>query len=343
MKIEVLYFRGCPNYAETVKRVRQVVQQLGLDTQVEQVEVTASDDPAALRFAGSPTVLVDGVDIDPAQRDDPTYSFSCRQYEGSGVPPIAMIIRALAPGDDSGQGRRVNRTARTDGSDLNDPPTTGYLYWTGMGAIGSAIGASACCWLPALVGAVGIPLAGAGAWFKATRPILLGAAGLMLAFGFYRTYFRGSYCEGDRACASSSQSSRSRRLGLWVTTTMVVAASLLPYYAPSLTHPFVGSSSAAVNSTTTEPTAGIEGSAQTFNVPISGMTCAKCAARLQRTLRRLPGVRAAVVAYRKEQATIFARGSRPGVTRLANAIRQAGFSIPDTCARACGASERISR
>ncbi len=95
MNIQVLYFTGCPNHGPTVERVRELVQQLGIDAQINEMEVTARDDPAALKFAGSPTVLVDGRDIEPAQRQSPAYAFGCRTYNGQGVPPAAMIEPAL--------------------------------------------------------------------------------------------------------------------------------------------------------------------------------------------------------------------------------------------------------
>lgn len=95
MKIEVLYFGGCPNHEPTVKRVRQVAQRLGFDVRIEEVEVTERDDAAALKFAGSPTVLINGQDINPALRGGGSYGYGCRTYSGGGVPPEALIEAAI--------------------------------------------------------------------------------------------------------------------------------------------------------------------------------------------------------------------------------------------------------
>jgi len=96
MRIEVLYFDGCPNHVPTVERVKQIAADLGLEIGVEEINVTSVDEAQRLRFLGSPTVRVNGVDIDPAARDRTHYALSCRVYPGvSGLPPDALIRAAL--------------------------------------------------------------------------------------------------------------------------------------------------------------------------------------------------------------------------------------------------------
>ena len=95
MRIAVLYFDGCPNHEPTVQRVREVLNHTQIVAPINEVEVTPDDDPAALKFLGSPTVLVDGVDIDPTQREGVTYGFGCRTFGGEGVPSVKMIEQAL--------------------------------------------------------------------------------------------------------------------------------------------------------------------------------------------------------------------------------------------------------
>ena len=65
MHIEILYFEGCPNHAPTVELVKRTVANLGVQAQIEEVEVASPEQVEQLRFLGSPTVLVDGVDIEP--------------------------------------------------------------------------------------------------------------------------------------------------------------------------------------------------------------------------------------------------------------------------------------
>ena len=96
MRIEVLYFNGCPNHALAVARVKQIAVGLGVQEKVEEIEVTSLAQAQRLRFLGSPTVRVNGVDIDPSVRQRTTYGLSCRVYSGgSGVPPDALIMAAL--------------------------------------------------------------------------------------------------------------------------------------------------------------------------------------------------------------------------------------------------------
>lgn len=95
MQIVILYFDGCPNHLPTAQLVREVVQSLGLDATIREVEVRDAEDAARLRFFGSPTVQVDGEDVDPAVRSRADYSFSCRMYGRSGSPPRALVEEAL--------------------------------------------------------------------------------------------------------------------------------------------------------------------------------------------------------------------------------------------------------
>jgi hypothetical protein len=96
MKIDVLYFTGCPNHVPTVERVRELANRLEVNVELNQIEVTANDDPVALKFLGSPTVLVNGYDVDPTHRIGAAYGFGCRTFGGVGVPPKEMIERAIA-------------------------------------------------------------------------------------------------------------------------------------------------------------------------------------------------------------------------------------------------------
>jgi len=51
-----------------------------------------------LRFLGSPTIRVDGKDIEPAARGRTHFGMSCRMYGSSGVPPRELVEAALAEG-----------------------------------------------------------------------------------------------------------------------------------------------------------------------------------------------------------------------------------------------------
>lgn len=94
-QIDILYFDGCPNHQPTTELVCDVVRTLGVDAKIRQVEVCDPNDVARLRFFGSPTVQVNGLDVDPGVRGRVDYSFSCRMYGRSGSPPRSLIETAL--------------------------------------------------------------------------------------------------------------------------------------------------------------------------------------------------------------------------------------------------------
>lgn len=95
MQIDILRFDGCPNHRPTSELVRDVVQSLGIDATIREIEVRDADEAARLRFFGSPTVQVDGRDVDPAVSGRADCSFSCRMYGRSGVPSRTLVERAL--------------------------------------------------------------------------------------------------------------------------------------------------------------------------------------------------------------------------------------------------------
>lgn len=94
MKVEVFYFEGCPNHKPAVERVRSVIKQQGLAAEVSEVEVPDAEAARVVGFLGSPTIRVNGLDLDPASRTVIETRFACRRYSG-GLPSEDMIRDAL--------------------------------------------------------------------------------------------------------------------------------------------------------------------------------------------------------------------------------------------------------
>ena len=91
MRIELLYFGGCPGAPEALNAIERVVAEAELDADVVPIDVGDGTRPG---FSGSPTVLVDGEDPFPATRTDAT---SCRLYktpEGPKSYPTDAMLRA---------------------------------------------------------------------------------------------------------------------------------------------------------------------------------------------------------------------------------------------------------
>jgi hypothetical protein len=94
MKIEVLFFKDCPNYLPIMDRLRTVIRQEGLAADVSEIEVKDTSAATTLKFLGSPTIRINGLDIDPDSRGLTETAFACRRYAG-GLPPEEMIRAAL--------------------------------------------------------------------------------------------------------------------------------------------------------------------------------------------------------------------------------------------------------
>jgi Cu+-exporting ATPase len=67
-------------------------------------------------------------------------------------------------------------------------------------------------------------------------------------------------------------------------------------------------------------------------LPITGMTCASCAQRVQRALSRTPGVRQATVNFATERATVVYDSAPAALDRIVHAVRQAGYDARITTA-----------
>ena len=98
VKVELLYFGGCPNWQETLDRLIEALALARLSgvTPVL-VEVRSDEDAVRLGFRGSPTVLLDGHDpfADPAA----PVGLACRVYpipEGlRGAPTVDQLLAVL--------------------------------------------------------------------------------------------------------------------------------------------------------------------------------------------------------------------------------------------------------
>ena len=101
MRIQLLYFAGCPHYEPTLELLRRTADERDQELDIELVEVSNNDDARRLRFLGSPTLQVNGVDIEPTAAARNDFALSCRVYGASGTPPRELIEVALIRGNGS--------------------------------------------------------------------------------------------------------------------------------------------------------------------------------------------------------------------------------------------------
>jgi len=94
MTIEVISIPDCPNHRPTVDRVRALLKSEGLFAELKEVLVDNDSDARALRFIGSPTVRINGKDVEPVVFTQA--AVSCRIYEdGTGIPPEKLLRQAI--------------------------------------------------------------------------------------------------------------------------------------------------------------------------------------------------------------------------------------------------------
>jgi hypothetical protein len=96
VEIELLFWRGCPSYPEAQELVESVA---GGQAEVRLHEVHTQEEAEELEFPGSPTIRVDGVDVDPAGAQTRAM-LACRIYrlpdgKVSPVPSREMLEAAI--------------------------------------------------------------------------------------------------------------------------------------------------------------------------------------------------------------------------------------------------------
>ncbi len=97
IKIEVQYFTGCPNSDAVLKTVRKFVAESKLQIDFDEILVETQEDAEKYKFRGSPTILINGKDIEGVE-ENRTPSLACRFYK-NGVPTeedIGKIVDSIS-------------------------------------------------------------------------------------------------------------------------------------------------------------------------------------------------------------------------------------------------------
>jgi len=102
MRVEMLFFDGCPSHERLLPRVRELADEADAELVLRRVET--SEEAERERFLGSPTVRVDGRDVDPGASERTDYGLKCRIYRSqqlgqSPLPPEQWIRAALGTGN----------------------------------------------------------------------------------------------------------------------------------------------------------------------------------------------------------------------------------------------------
>ena len=102
-KIDFLYWEDCPSYRNALDRLKEILNQTGIQAQVNLIEINTEEEARRFGFPGSPTIRVDGKDIDPKGSKKQRVGLSCRIYHDetkkvTPLPPEGMIRNALEAG-----------------------------------------------------------------------------------------------------------------------------------------------------------------------------------------------------------------------------------------------------
>ncbi|MEX2303299.1 MAG: hypothetical protein WD733_20325 [Bryobacterales bacterium] len=104
MTVELYYFKDCPSYATAAANLKAALRAEDLPENIEMVEVTSEEDAQRKRFIGSPTIRIDGVDLEGPEAEAKGYGFGCRVYSGNGHttgwPSIEQIRSAVRTRND---------------------------------------------------------------------------------------------------------------------------------------------------------------------------------------------------------------------------------------------------
>ena len=96
--INIYYLAGCPSRLATAKRIKEVLTELHLAGEIREIPISITWAPF-LYFDGSPTVHINGRDIEPSARTSKRVSFSYRTYRNGQqierLPSKTMIRDAL--------------------------------------------------------------------------------------------------------------------------------------------------------------------------------------------------------------------------------------------------------
>lgn len=200
------------------------------------------------------------------------------------------------------------------------------------GAAVAAIVASLCCVGPVLFAVLSLGAFGAASLFEAARPYLLAVAVLLLAVGFYWSYFRKQEAGTPGLACATKTVNRTGRAGLWIASVVVIAFALTPYYVG---HIASGFSQRQPSTATTPATPGVSTAleasqsvptVETITVKVEGMSCTTCEVPIRDALAHTPGVQETDVSYQRGDARVKFDPAQTDVNKIKRAINSTGYN-----------------
>ncbi len=104
MRVELLYWDGDGDYMSARQNLVEVLTEDAFETTIQMIAVSSDEDATFLAFPGSPTIRIDGVDIDPPGAGK--VGLYRRDYGEARVPSKDLIRRAVERARGWSHGRR---------------------------------------------------------------------------------------------------------------------------------------------------------------------------------------------------------------------------------------------
>jgi hypothetical protein len=101
VRVELLVIPDCPNHPPALERLREVLTEEGVESDIEEIVVNDETTARRLNFLGSPTIRINGHDVEPSNGSQ-SCAASCRMYASSrglaGIPSAEVIRKAIREG-----------------------------------------------------------------------------------------------------------------------------------------------------------------------------------------------------------------------------------------------------
>ncbi|GAB4449215.1 MAG: hypothetical protein Kow00120_19440 [Anaerolineae bacterium] len=100
IKVDFLYWPECPSHPEAWALLQRLLDETGVAAEVTRRVIETDAEAEATRFVGSPTIRVNGRDVDPRGAEGMASRLTCRLYfredgRPSAIPTETMIRNAL--------------------------------------------------------------------------------------------------------------------------------------------------------------------------------------------------------------------------------------------------------
>ena len=104
MKIELLYVDGCSNVEQVRVLLKEAVHEQSIAEAIEEIIVSSEEMAKRLHFPGTPTIRIDGIDVEKAARGKDVASLKPRLYIRAGMitgcPTRGAILDAILEAKD---------------------------------------------------------------------------------------------------------------------------------------------------------------------------------------------------------------------------------------------------